>query len=565
MGRVRHEGNKQTDSSLSYLDAVKGRHFRIAMESYFPPYVDLSNDSGHVLDVIKEMASRGGFAYTIVDIGSPASGQTWTAFIQATVDSAEYDLIGSYYSVTNARLDANWVFTYPFVDISDMLLAQIPSEIEKDLLDRMSIFVAPFSVYVWLVLVAIVIGAGFIHWYADRDRREENRETWKQFVLRKMNLRKKKYYYMMTAIEKLQAEKEKEGGADEDAGRSKKSVGIQDTTEKDPEKAVQEMANKIGWDEEAALDYMDPLGRPEANVSRYPQLGASIFMKAMALGSLGPKANPFSGAAKTHLFIFSFLIFIVTAAYTANLATFLLKDGYVAANEQCDMRVVGSPIVRKGAGFVQLATNDCQEPVRYAIDTILVGMEEDGFLQIDDEFQPSVGLTLESFSGIFVAYGVIAIVTVIFAYIRARTRKHTDFLLSKAKQDVSKRLQGIPGEISKRRTLLLGESPLAKQTVGEGSPENPDEREPSFGMERENEEDHQQVLQADEEPKQQGEEEEESICASIGRKAAAGGEFESKKEDSLASDEAPVDDEIEGGGMFINTVALNRGPSMKHR
>uniref|UniRef100_A0A0G4I1W2 Solute-binding protein family 3/N-terminal domain-containing protein n=1 Tax=Chromera velia CCMP2878 TaxID=1169474 RepID=A0A0G4I1W2_9ALVE len=511
--------------------------------------------AGYTIDVIKEMASRGGFSYTIVDLGSPVSGQSWEDFIKAAVESDEYDLVGAFYFVTNARIEENWAFTYPYIDSSDMLLAKIPAEVKKDLFDRMLIFVEPFSPFVWLVLMAIVIGAGFIHWYVDLDRRDEAKETWKQFVIRKLNLRKKKYYYMMQAIEALSnpekrgagAEQPEGGGADLGTGRSRKSVTLAEQ-EKEKEdtiaKGIQEMSTKLGWDEEAAIEYMDPLGRPEANIARYPRLGASIFMKVMSLGSLGPKANPSSGAAKTHLFIFSFLIFIVTAAYTANLATFLLKDSdfETAILNVEDLGSSGKPAC---IGSTNL---DIQDPIRrlhpqlgqytkesYANSEQMLDLVRQGtcggviasgpVLNVTTEYTPSVGLTLEAFSGIFLAYAVIAIATVIIAFIRARTRKHTDPLLMKAKRDVSKRLMGVPMRrtLSKRHTLMGREedSPLNKEDQPGETPA--DNRHASFQMTPEYEERERDVQEEHGQMLEQQEEEESSLSGSLGKRAAGGG------------------------------------------
>uniref|UniRef100_A0A0G4HIB4 Solute-binding protein family 3/N-terminal domain-containing protein n=1 Tax=Chromera velia CCMP2878 TaxID=1169474 RepID=A0A0G4HIB4_9ALVE len=512
------------DSSLSFTDAIKGRTVRLGMESYFPRFVNLADNTGWTLDVVREMARRGKFSYTITDLGVPAEGQTWDEFVQTHIDSDEYDLIGSYYTMTSPRQSSGWAYTIGYLEVSDMLLAQTPEERPKDLFGNMRLFIDPFDPLVWVVLLVISVCAGLIHWYTDADRREENRETWKQFVLRKLNLRKKKYHYLMTLIKRAHKdqdrEDEEEGGwggderrdSDRDpATKSRKSVTIVGSEKEQAEQDLEAVAQKIGWEEEAAIDYMDPLGRPEANIPRFPRIGASIYMKVGGLEQY-------------------------TEELYANREE-MLQLGYIAANEHCDMRIVGQPVSRKIGGFAQRARNDCQSALRKAVNAILAEMDEDGFLQVSEEFSSAEPLSLDQFSGIFVAYGFIAFVVVIFAFIRARTRKQTDFVLRRAQQDVTKRLERLPSQLQKRKSQLFGQTPFGGNQIQE----NPaDEIENLFGIEREHEdaEGHEQEMQEDEENEEEEEEEEESVegdgteekegephqgsvCASSGGEAAA--------------------------------------------
>uniref|UniRef100_A0A0G4F6I8 Uncharacterized protein n=1 Tax=Chromera velia CCMP2878 TaxID=1169474 RepID=A0A0G4F6I8_9ALVE len=475
------------DSSLSAVDAIKGKTFKVAFDPNYPPYGDYSTQTGFSYDVINELARRGGFSVSIANLGEPSSGESWDDLLKRTLEAHTYDWLGTFWTETYTRSTNNAAWAYHYVDVGEMLLAEKPQELESNILTKMATFIEPFSPFVWLCLFALIVGAGFIHWYVDRDRREEARNHWQEYVLRKVTLKRKKYAYLLTRIrdlelnqKNLQKKCDEEKAAreeEEDLGemtpvmrdQSMKSVQVEQRIEHDI------IPKQMSWDEEAALELIDPLERPEADTQKFPGIGSSVFMQAMAFAQLGPNPSPFSGLAKLHVILFSLLAFIIGAAYTANLATFLIKAGLVSANEKCDMRIVGRTIIPRGGSFAFHSLNDCQAYVRAGLNVHLLEMEEDGFLAVDDveeihcttsrllrgeektldpcsfwilnnflscpflssrqaseEFQPSVQLTVDAFSGLFAVYGFLAFVIIVMAYFRARTRKVTDRALTTA-------------------------------------------------------------------------------------------------------------------------------------
>uniref|UniRef100_A0A0G4H155 Ionotropic glutamate receptor C-terminal domain-containing protein n=1 Tax=Chromera velia CCMP2878 TaxID=1169474 RepID=A0A0G4H155_9ALVE len=524
------------DSTLKHADALKGRTFQVMMESSYEPYVNMAAGTGFAIDVVQELARRGGFSVSLTDGGVPQSGESWDDMLIRLASSGDYDWMGSYWKESFYRTGLGATMTWQYVDTSTTLVALKPREKEKDLFKQMSLFVEPFSGYVWLCIVGIILGAGAIHWYVDRDRREEARSAWRSFVFRKMALRKRKYQYMVREIrgELSTQNGGKSGDAEGPVGSGKEEKEKRREKERDEEDVEGlddvKIPDGLGWTEDAAIELMDPLTRPESNISKYPRVGASIFMKAMAFGPLGPKPIPFSGLARIHLFVFSIFIFVVTAAYTANLATFLIRDaeletpilgmddiqrrelsvcipaadaevsrlartlyprtsqfrkyatpseglelvrnktcagqlldpgvaeGLFSENKKCDMRIVGQPLARQGGGYAFWAFNDCHAAVRPGLNNILLEMQEDGWLtrawqeyvELPDvcrdlaataDAQESVQLTIESFSGLFVAYGFLSSVVIVLAFIHARTRKHTEYALSKATEQVKANTQ----------------------------------------------------------------------------------------------------------------------------
>lgn len=125
---------------------------------------------GYFVNLMREAARRGDFEL-LEDVAPdiPAVFGNWTEYMHWGVD--HYDIFSDWWAVTAETLDQDIVFPFGFLDMSKILVVQMPDS-GLSFVDLAFSFLAPFHWSLWITLVAACFFAGIVFLLLERGHNE---------------------------------------------------------------------------------------------------------------------------------------------------------------------------------------------------------------------------------------------------------------------------------------------------------------------------------------------------------------------------------------------------------
>ena len=151
--------------------ALLGKHLT-AMELAWAPFAAKDPTApkgwtGYNIELMDELASLLGFTYSVVDIGYPTTGQTWTEHAIAYRNHG--DVIMSFWFKNAERLKT-LVFLDGHINVSPVLIAR-REQVAKDeawSINSVFSFMLPFTWNLWGCLVVLVLCSGIADFIIER-------------------------------------------------------------------------------------------------------------------------------------------------------------------------------------------------------------------------------------------------------------------------------------------------------------------------------------------------------------------------------------------------------------
>jgi hypothetical protein len=161
-------------SSAMARDMLRNKHLRVLESGEARPlkYRDQAGQwRGVDVDLLNQLSYMLGFSYEIHDFGRPPTGTSWTSWVLRMCTAG--DLVGGQWSPNVARRDGA-IQIKGHLDASLVLVTRPEEAADRDTTfanaaHALFSWSLPFSPWVWVAIIALVLSSGVVDWIVERD------------------------------------------------------------------------------------------------------------------------------------------------------------------------------------------------------------------------------------------------------------------------------------------------------------------------------------------------------------------------------------------------------------
>lgn len=179
------------NGSMVLSNGLEGMRVKVAIHENTPAFYMIVNGTigrpqgGFMLSLQQAIAQRGGFEFQYVLVPSKPPGMSWTIRLNQILPFV--DMYGNnFYTDSVDRRSAGIGFTPEIVDASLVLVTAVTSRSsssnffgknQDNSIETYFSFLAPFTNRLWMVILAIIVSNGVLHWLIDPSHHREKHIT----------------------------------------------------------------------------------------------------------------------------------------------------------------------------------------------------------------------------------------------------------------------------------------------------------------------------------------------------------------------------------------------------
>eukprot|EP00403_Amphidinium_massartii_P004114 CAMPEP_0178378160 /NCGR_PEP_ID=MMETSP0689_2-20121128/4284_1 /TAXON_ID=160604 /ORGANISM="Amphidinium massartii, Strain CS-259" /LENGTH=499 /DNA_ID=CAMNT_0019998223 /DNA_START=72 /DNA_END=1567 /DNA_ORIENTATION=+ len=169
-------GQKVQQGEVLFEDALQGLHLNVVANLYYEPWFhedETGHQSGFHMDILRELATRAGFNYTVhvIDTAALGSNFSWTDLLVNSTRS--FDVSMDSWIVVPQRIALGLRPPYSFLDRT-LVTAKHSEEEETSLQDDLTAWSLPFTPALWMTFVAVSIGTAFLYFGLEAEKNTED-------------------------------------------------------------------------------------------------------------------------------------------------------------------------------------------------------------------------------------------------------------------------------------------------------------------------------------------------------------------------------------------------------
>lgn len=164
------------NGSVPLQNGLVGAHLTLGTGFWSDMYLQKNAETGELygleMAMLTELSKRASFTYDIIELKFGDWCGSWSDCLM--VNMKVFDMLTyAYFTITPSRTRKGAFSPYGFFDASTVLIT-FQVEAETTFMDGFFQFAKPFNENVWLCIVGVVVATGFLFWFLEGDRNEED-------------------------------------------------------------------------------------------------------------------------------------------------------------------------------------------------------------------------------------------------------------------------------------------------------------------------------------------------------------------------------------------------------